>query len=231
MFEVLYEDEHVLVVNKPAGLVVHPGAGNPSNTLVNGLLHHRADLKALPRAGIVHRLDKDTSGVMVVAASPQAHQALSEAVAEREMAREYQAICEGRMIAGQDIDLPIGRDPNTRTRQAIREDGKPAYTSVRVETRFRMHTLVRATLETGRTHQIRVHAAHIGHALIGDPTYGGRRRLAADTPGAEDAKAFKRQALHAETLGFQHPVSKENLSFTALPPADMQALSNALRGL
>ena len=230
-FEVVYEDDHVLVINKPAGLVVHPGAGNPDHTLVNGLLHHRATLSELPRAGIVHRLDKDTSGVMVVAASSRAHTELSQAVSERSMARHYLALCEGRMVSGQDIDLPIGRDPSLRTRQAVREEGKPAFTEIRVTERYRLHTLIRAKLQTGRTHQIRVHAAHIGFPLVGDVRYGAKRRLPKGaSPELTDLlRKFPRQALHAERLGFCHPDTKEWLEFTQAPPPDMQELTSALQ--
>ncbi|MEQ9451971.1 MAG: 23S rRNA pseudouridine(1911/1915/1917) synthase RluD [Pseudomonadales bacterium] len=229
--DIVYQDEDVLVINKPVGLVVHPGAGNPSGTLVNGLLHHKAELSSLPRAGIVHRLDKDTSGLMVVAGSPAAFTVLTAAVAERTMTRQYLAICEGRMISGQDIDLPIGRDPQSRTRQAVREDGKPAFTEVRVEERFRVHTLVRAKLQTGRTHQIRVHMAHVGHPLVGDTRYGAKRRLPA---GGSEAlttrlRQFPRQALHARGLGFRHPISNEWLDFVVDLPPDMSELVELLR--
>lgn len=229
--DIVYQDEDVLVINKPVGLVVHPGAGNPSGTLVNGLLHHKAELSSLPRAGIVHRLDKDTSGLMVVASSPAAFTVLTAAVAERTMTRQYLAICEGRMISGQDIDLPIGRDPQSRTRQAVREDGKPAFTEVRVEERFRVHTLVRAKLQTGRTHQIRVHMAHVGHPLVGDTRYGAKRRLPA---GGSEAlttrlRQFPRQALHARGLGFRHPISNEWLDFVVDLPPDMSELVELLR--
>ncbi len=227
----LFEDEHVLVINKPAGLVVHPGAGNPSGTLVNGLLHHRPELAHLPRAGVVHRLDKDTSGVMVVAASQPALQALTRMIANREFERIYVAVCEGRMVAGKDIDAPIGRDPHVRTRQAVREDGKPALTEVRVRERYRSHTLVEAKLHTGRTHQIRVHMQSIGYPLVGDRRYGARGKV---PPGAEPAlierlHGFPRQALHAEELGFVHPVAEEWLEFVAPWPADFADLVEALR--
>ncbi|MBT8459112.1 MAG: RluA family pseudouridine synthase [Boseongicola sp.] len=252
--DILYEDEDLLVVNKPAGMVVHPAPGSYAGTLVNALLHHfGGDLSGIggeKRPGIVHRIDKDTSGLLVVAKSDAAHHGLADQFAAHTAERTYRAICYGvpdrgdprlRGIKGVSfepgnvikITTQLARHKTDRQRQAVLfNGGRHAVTRMRViETFGRTAAEVYCKLETGRTHQIRVHAAHIGHALIGDPTYGGRRRLAADTPGAEDAKAFKRQALHAETLGFQHPVSKENLSFTALPPADMQALSDALRGL
>lgn len=230
-FDVVFEDEDVIVINKPAGLVVHPGAGNPSHTLVNGLLNHRAALKNLPRAGVVHRLDKDTSGLMVVAASPLGLNAMSEAVSGREMSRQYLAICEGRMIAGQDIDVAIGRDPKTRTRHAAREDGKPAFTEVRVEERFRLHTLVRAKLSTGRTHQIRVHLAHVGYPLVGDSRYGARRRLpmGATQELRESLQHFPRQALHATRLAFKHPRSGDLCEFSLPVPDDMAELLTLLK--
>ena len=230
-FEIVYEDDQVIVVNKPVGLVVHPGAGNPDLTLVNGLLHHRPEQKLLPRAGIVHRLDKDTSGLMVVAATAEANQSLVEQIAQRTVQRRYLALCEGRMVAGVDVDAPIGRDPHHRTRQAVRDDGKPARTRFRIEQRFRVHTLVMATLDTGRTHQIRVHSRHIGHPLVGDRRYGARGLL---PPGAapeliEQLQSFPRQALHAAELAFQHPSSGESLAFSVALPADMAELVDALQ--
>lgn len=227
----LFEDEHVLVLDKPAGLVVHPGAGNPSGTLVNGLLHHRSELAHLPRAGVVHRLDKDTSGVMVVAASQPGLQALTRMIANREFERIYVAVCEGRMVAGKDIDAPIGRDPHVRTRQAVRDDGKPALTEVRVRERYRAHTLIEAKLHTGRTHQIRVHMQSIGYPLVGDRRYGARGKVptGAEPELIERLHQFPRQALHAEALGFVHPVAGEWLDFQAPWPADFSDLVDALR--
>ena len=228
--DVVYEDDHVLVINKPAGLVVHPGAGNPSGTLVNGLLDYRPELKSLPRAGVVHRLDKDTSGLMVVAASELALTELTQQVGERSMHRLYYALVEGRMVAGQDIDLPIGRHPSVRTRQAVREDGKPAFTEVRVVERYRIHTLVQAKLRTGRTHQIRVHMAHIGYPLVGDSRYGARKKI---PTGASEAlitsiRDFPRQALHAKELAFKHPYTEETLQFEAPLAEDLQTLCQLL---
>lgn len=230
-FEVLHEDEDMLVVCKPAGVVVHPGAGNPDQTLVNGLLEHRPDLARLPRAGIIHRLDKDTSGLLVVAASLAAHTRLVQDLQARAIERRYLAITEGRMVSGRNIDTAIGRDPRTRTRQAVRDDGKPALTRVRVRERFRVHTLIEAQLATGRTHQIRVHLSSVGYPLAGDRRYGARGRL---PPGAaagliDAIRAFPRQALHAWQLGLSHPISGEALTFTAPMPEDMTELAALLR--
>jgi 23S rRNA pseudouridine1911/1915/1917 synthase len=230
-FSVLYEDEDLLVIDKPAGLVVHPGAGNPDGTLVNGLLAHRPALAGLPRAGIVHRLDKETSGLLVVAASLQAHTQLVRDLQARAIERRYLAVSEGRMVAGRDIDAPIGRDPRSRVRQAVREDGKPALTRVRVQERYRVHTLIEAQLATGRTHQIRVHLASIGYPLVGDRRYGARGRLppGADADLIECLRTFPRQALHAWVLGLNHPASGEPLEFTAPIPGDLTQLIEALR--
>jgi 23S rRNA pseudouridine1911/1915/1917 synthase len=229
-FEVVYEDEDVLVVNKPAGLVVHPGAGNPDGTLVNGLLAHRKELELLPRAGIVHRLDKDTSGLLLVAANLPAQGHLTEQLSARTVRRCYQAITEGVMVAGRRIDLPIGRHPRQRTRQAVRDDGREARTEVRVIERWRAHTLIEATLETGRTHQIRVHLAAVGYPLLGDRRYGARGKV----PSGADARLisaigeFRRQALHAGLLGFVHPRRGDYCEFAATLPADMQKLLEVL---
>ncbi len=230
-FTVLFEDDDLLVIDKPAGVVVHPGAGNPDGTLVNGLLEHRPELARLPRAGIIHRLDKDTSGVLVVAASLQSHTRLVRDLQNRAIERRYLAVCEGRMVAGRDIDAPIGRDPNNRTRQAVRDDGKPALTRVRVQERYRVHTLIEAQLATGRTHQIRVHLANVGYPLVGDRRYGARGRLppAATAELVEQLRSFPRQALHAWVLGLTHPGSGESLEFSAPLPADLTRLIEALR--
>lgn len=230
-FNVLYEDDDLLVVDKPAGIVVHPGAGNPDGTLVNGLLEHRPTLARLPRAGIIHRLDKDTSGLLVVAASLQAHTRLVRDLQDRNVERRYLAVCEGRMVAGRDIEAPIGRDPRHRTRQAVREDGKPALTRVRVQERYRVHTLIEAQLATGRTHQIRVHLSSVGYPLVGDRRYGARGRLptAADSGLVERLRGFPRQALHAWVLGLNHPVSGEALEFVSPLPEDLTGLIESLR--
>ncbi|GAA0693074.1 23S rRNA pseudouridine1911/1915/1917 synthase [Dyella sp. SG562] len=231
--EVVHQDEHLLVLNKPAGLVVHPGAGNAAGTLLNALLHHDPKLAELPRGGIVHRLDKDTSGLMVVARSLAAHTALVDMLSRHEVERQYEAVVMGLLVAGGTVDAPIGRHMGDRLRQAVRdeEDGKRAVTHYRLRERFRAHALLQCSLETGRTHQIRVHMAHIGHPLVGDPLYGGGLRLpkGASPELVAALRGFRRQALHAERLAFEHPVSGEPLSFTAARPADLDALINTLR--
>jgi 23S rRNA pseudouridine1911/1915/1917 synthase len=229
--DIVFEDADLLVINKPAGLVVHPGAGNASDTLMNGLLAHAPELESLPRAGIVHRLDKDTSGLLLVAKSLPAHTALVRALAERAVSRQSLAICNGVLTGGGTIDAAIERHPVDRTRMAVRETGRPAVTHYTVAERFRAHTCVNVVLETGRTHQIRVHFAHRRHPLVGDPVYGGRLALPAGASEAlRDAlRAFRRQALHAARLELMHPVTGEPLSFEAPPPADFQALLQVMR--
>jgi 23S rRNA pseudouridine1911/1915/1917 synthase len=231
--DIVHEDEHLLVLNKPAGLVVHPGAGNPAGTLLNGLLHHDPKLAELPRAGIVHRLDKDTSGLMVVARTLPTHTALVDLLSRHEVERQYEAVVLGTMVAGGTVDEPIGRSMGDRLRQAVRdeEDGKRAVTHYRLRERFRAHSLLQCQLETGRTHQIRVHLTHIGHPLVGDPLYGGGLKL---PKGASEElvaalRGFRRQALHAERLSFVHPVTGETMAFDAERPADQRALIEALR--
>jgi len=223
---VVHEDRGLFVINKPAGMVVHPGAGNPSHTLQNALLALDPKLALVPRAGLVHRLDKDTSGLLVVARTPEAHARLVAALAEREIERNYLAICAGVMTGGGTIDAPIGRHRAQRTRMAVRNDGREAVTHYRVVQRYRAHTLVRVQLETGRTHQIRVHLAHIGYPVIGDPVYGGRRRLPAGCSPALTAalSAFSRQALHAARLALAHPTTGRSLEWEAPLPEDMARL-------
>jgi len=257
---ILHEDAAILVINKPAGRVVHPGAGNADGTLQNALLHHDARLGGLPRGGIVHRLDRDTTGLMVVAKTLEAHAHLVEQLQARTVGRQYLALVGGRLTACGKVDAPIGRHPRDRLRMAVREGVdnhgdpigagvKPAITHYRIEERFPAHTLLRCKLETGRTHQIRVHMAHINHRIVGDALYGGRLRL----PGGMDEvpapegdwpprrpdgpapsvgdclRRFRRQALHAETLTLVHPTSSETLSWTVPPPDDFAALLVAMR--
>ncbi len=231
LLPIVFEDDDLLVIDKPPGLVVHPGAGNREGTLQNGLLAHDPRLARVPRAGLVHRLDKDTSGLMVVARTIEAHMALVALLAARDISREYLAVATGVMTGGGTIDEPIGRHRSARVKMAVRADGREAITHYRIVERFRAHTLVRVTLETGRTHQIRVHLAHAGYPILGDPVYGGRRRLPAGaTPALLDAlQAFQRQALHAARLAFVHPLSGAELVFEAPLPADMQALIAVLR--
>jgi 23S rRNA pseudouridine1911/1915/1917 synthase len=223
---VVHQDRHVLVIDKAAGLVVHPGAGNATGTLQNALLHFDAKLAQVPRAGIVHRLDKDTSGLMVVARTLEAHTALVKAIEAREVEREYEAICVGVMTGGGVVDAPIGRHPVERVRMAIRQDGREAVTHYRVVRRFRGHTHVRLKLESGRTHQIRVHMAHIHYPLVGDRVYGGRLLLpkGAGPELIEALRGFKRQALHAARLAFAHPVSGKPVECESALPEDMRQL-------
>jgi 23S rRNA pseudouridine1911/1915/1917 synthase len=229
--QVVHEDEAILILNKPAGLVVHPGAGNPRGTLLNALLNHDAGLASVPRAGIVQRLDKDTSGIMVVARTPEAHTYLVAQLARRKVRREYRAIVSGVLTAGGTIDAALGRHASDRKRMAVAPGGRNAVTHYRVLERFQAHTYLRVMLETGRTHQIRVHLAHIQHQVVGDPVYGRRRMI----PGgvASDLRAavmaFPRQALHASELGLVHPVSGQDLHWNVPLPADMQMLLDLLR--
>jgi len=231
--DIRYEDAEVLVINKPAGLVVHPGAGQPGGTLQNALLHHDARLAEIPRAGIVHRLDKDTSGLMVVARTLRAHTALVEQLQARAVHRQYEAVVYGAMIAGGKVDAAVGRHPHDRVKQAVVEEdsGRAAVTHYRVRERFRAHTVVECRLETGRTHQIRVHMAHIRHPLVGDATYGTRLKLpkAATPELVEMLRAFRRQALHAEKLEFEHPKTRKPVSVIAERPVDMEQLVRTLR--
>jgi 23S rRNA pseudouridine1911/1915/1917 synthase len=227
---VVFRDRSLLVIDKPAGLVVHPGAGNARHTLQNALLALDPKLALVPRAGLVHRLDKDTSGLLLVARTPEAHTALTTVLAARQITREYLAVCTGVMTGGGTIDEPIGRHRTLRTRMAVRSDGRAAVTHYRVERRFRAHTLVRVTLETGRTHQIRVHLAHIGFPVVGDPVYGGRRRIPkGSSPAlAAELQAFPRQALHAARLSLVHPHTHREHEWRSPLPEDMQRLLGAL---
>jgi 23S rRNA pseudouridine1911/1915/1917 synthase len=229
--DVLYEDSDVFVLDKPAGLVVHPGAGNPDGTLVNALLHRDPSLAALPRAGIVHRLDKDTSGVMVVARTLPAHTARVAQLSARDVHRQYLAVEVGALVSGGTAHAAIDRHPRDRIRMAVREDGRDAVTHFRLRERFRAHTLLECRLETGRTHQIRVHMAHLKHPIVGDPMYGGALKLPKGaTEGLVAAlRGFKRQALHAETLEFVHPASGEPVRVSAPVPPDLHGLLAALR--
>ncbi len=228
--DILYEDKDVLIINKPAGLVVHPGAGNPDKTLVNALLHHAPELAQLPRGGIIHRIDKETSGILAVARSPLGYTQLVEQLQARLFVREYHAVVCGVLVAGGKVDEPIARHPSQRTRMAVVHGGKPAVTHYRVAKRYRAHTHIRAKLETGRTHQIRVHMAHARYPLVGDPLYGGRLRLPPQSSEAFKAalRGFHRQALHAERLGFQHPRTGEFVEWSVPMPEDMQQLLAAL---
>lgn len=227
---IVYEDEQLLVLNKQAGLVVHPAAGHRQGTLLNGLLHNIPQLDALPRAGIVHRLDKDTTGLMVVAKTLESHTSLVNQLQERTMGREYEAVINGVLTGGGTVDEPLGRHPVNRKKKAIVEGGKDSVTHYRVLKRFRAHTHVQLNLETGRTHQIRVHMAHIKHSLVGDPMYGGRmQQPAASSPEfIEQLRSFKRQALHARKLTLLHPSSDEEVAWEAETPEDFSSLLAAM---
>lgn len=228
---IVYEDDALIVINKPAGLVVHPGAGNTNSTMLNALLHHAPSLKDLPRAGILHRLDKETSGLLVIAKTPAALKSLSHQLKKRTIEREYQTVVYGSMISGGTVDAPIDRHPLQRKRMAVVDTGKTAITHYRVMERFRAHTRLKVNLETGRTHQIRVHMAHIRHPIVGDPVYGGRVQLTKNMSEEMIAimRQFKRQALHAFALGFIHPISGESVRFEADIPDDMKKLIKSLR--
>ena len=229
--DIVLEDEQLLVINKPAGMVVHPAAGNSGNTLLNALLHHAPELQNLPRAGIIHRLDKDTTGLLIIAKTPQALKYLSHQIKTRTMTRLYQTVIFGILVSGGTIDEPITRHPIQRTKMAVHESGKEAITHYRVMERYRAHTRIKVQLETGRTHQIRVHMAHIHHPILGDPVYGGRLQLPKGaTPELINAlRSFKRQALHAAELKFTHPVTKELTTCLAPLPHDMEELIKILK--
>ena len=229
--DIVFEDDSLIVINKPAGMVVHPAAGNWSGTLQNALLHYLPALDGVPRAGIVHRLDKDTSGLMVVAKTLGAHKSLIEQLQARTVRREYHAIVVGVMTAGGTVDAPIGRHSRDRKRMCVRDDGKPAVTHYRVVERFRAHSHITASLESGRAHQIRVHMSHIHYPLVGDSVYGGRIKLPrqADQELVALLRGFRRQALHAARLGLMHPASDELMEWETPIPSDMQVLLEALR--
>lgn len=228
---IVYEDEHILVINKPAGMVVHPAAGNPDNTLLNALLHHAPELQQLPRAGIIHRLDKDTSGLLVIAKTAPALTHLTRQLKKHTMARIYQAIVCGVMTSGGTVDEPIARHPIIRKRMAVQDTGKPSVTHYRIMERYRAHTRIKVQLETGRTHQIRVHMAHIHYPVLGDPTYGGRLQIPkkASAELITVIRQFKRQALHANELSFIHPATEEQVKYEAPLPQDMQELIEILK--
>lgn len=229
--DIVYQDDAIMVINKPAGLVVHPGAGVKNGTLLNALLYHDPDLAEVPRAGIVHRLDKDTTGLMVVARTVQAQTALVTQLQARAITREYEAVVLGVMTAGGLVDEPIARHPQKRVQMAVHPTGKEAVTHYRVAERFRAHTLIRCRLETGRTHQIRVHMAYIHHPLVGDPVYLGRRQPAGKVPDylQQCLRRFTRQALHARYLELEHPVTGERMNWHAATPDDMVELIDLLR--
>jgi 23S rRNA pseudouridine1911/1915/1917 synthase len=228
---VVYEDEDLLVINKPAGLVVHPAAGNRHSTLLNALLHHAPQVNLLPRAGIVHRLDKDTTGLMVVAKTITAHTVLVAALQRREFQREYLALVSGELISGATVEAPIGRHPYQRTKMAVTDSGKPAVTHYRCKKRYHGFTLLQVKLETGRTHQIRVHLSYRNYPIVGDALYGWRCRLPAKSCEnlQSDLLNFKRQALHAHGLGFVHPTSGEAMYWETPLPADFAYLLTQLQ--
>jgi len=228
---IVYEDDHIIVINKPFGLVTHPGAGNLNGTLANALLYHDSSLSSLDRSGIVHRLDKNTSGLMVVSKNLKSQKFLVEQLQNHLVEREYSAIVYGHMISGGSINEPIGRDSKDRVKQTISANGKEAISHYRVIDRFKSHTHVKVVLETGRTHQIRVHLSHIGHPLIGDPMYGGRVRFPkkANTKLKHTLSHFDRHALHSKKLTLDHPATGESMTWKANLPDDMQVLLSSLK--
>ncbi len=229
--DTVFVDPALIVINKPVGLVVHPGAGNPDTTLQNGLLHAFPELASVPRAGIIHRLDKDTSGLLIIARTLEAHTELVRRLAAREIDREYLAVCDGVLTGGGTVKAAIDRHPVQRTRMSVQPSGREAVTHYRVVQRYFAHTLIRVKLETGRTHQIRVHMAHIRHGLVGDRTYNPRLKLpaGADESLTEILRGFRRQALHATRLAFAHPLTDEVIEVEAPPPADFARLTRGLQ--
>ncbi len=228
--EIVFEDEHLIIINKPAGLIVHPGAGNPQHTLMNALLHHDQQLEQVARAGIVHRLDKDTTGLLVVARTPQSHTYLANQLQTRKIHREYVTIVSGIMTAGGTINQPIGRHRTHRTKMAVVKNGRPSTTHYRIIKKYKHHTQLQVYLETGRTHQIRVHLTWLHYPIIGDPVYGGKKQLVKgmDPNLANYITAFPRQALHARAIQLHHPLSKEIMAWQAPIPEDMAELINTL---
>ena len=229
--DIVFEDKDIIILNKPAGLVVHPGSGNPNGTLVNALLNHDETLGFLPRAGIVHRLDKDTSGLMVVSKNESSYLHLVQQLKERSVKRTYLALVVGTPVASKTINEPISRHPKIRTKQAVSQNGKEAITSFNVQENYQGYSLLKVNLQTGRTHQIRVHLSYIGHPIVGDPLYGNRNKFASGT--SEELKkiisAFKRQALHAQALELVHPSSGQLLSYSAEIPNDMETIINQIK--
>ncbi len=231
--EIIFEDKDIIIINKQPGLVVHPGAGNRTGTLVNALLHHDEELSFLPRAGIVHRLDKDTSGIMVVARNEFSYLNLVSQLKEREVNRHYLAVVAGEPLSGSTINEPIGRHPKQRTKQAVTDEGKEAITNFKIQERMGGYSLLNVSLETGRTHQIRVHLAFINFPILGDSVYGGRRKFAPGTSETvkEEILKFPRQALHAEKLEFIHPTSGKKVNYSAKIPKDFMQLIEFLKNL
>ena len=228
---IVYEDDDIIVINKPKDLVVHPGAGNPNGTVLNALLYHYPPIAEVPRAGIVHRLDKDTTGLMVVAKTIPAQTKLVRDLQKRKITREYEAVASGIMTKGGTVDQPMARHATKRTLMAVHPMGKPAVTHYRIMENYHNYTRLRLRLETGRTHQIRVHMAHIAHPLLGDQTYGGRPRPPknASEDFMEVLRNFKRQALHAVMLRLAHPITGEMMEWYAPLPDDFVELLNALK--
>ena len=228
--EIVFEDEHLIIINKPAGLIVHPGAGNPQHTLMNALLHHDQQLEQVPRAGIIHRLDKDTTGLLVIARTPQSHTFLVEHLQARKIHRQYVTIVTGIMTAGGTVDQAIGRHPKHRTKMAVVKNGRSAITHYRIIKKYRHHTQLQVNLETGRTHQIRVHMTWLHYPIVGDSVYGAKKQLVKgmDPDLARVITAFPRQALHACVIKLAHPQSNELMQWQAPIPEDMAELINAL---